>query len=228
MLYRPLHPNLEWNKIDPYFHRSFCHDNVIKWKHFPRYWPFVRGIHRSPVNSPHKGQWRWTLMFSLICAWTNSCANNDLRRHVGHYDVIVMWIEFLCTFITACHHFTKGIGSHDWNLAKVLYSLKFFCVWRSGQIINYTMESWHARNCNLFDFFMLHITQLCIFYKISVMSSYIVCDIGHRPHFHQQDTEGHVWSVQSVLSFPYVGKLCQHVEIFSTLYFLCKMWIMVN
>ena len=33
------------------------HDDVIKWKHFPRYWPFVRGIHRTPVNSPHKGQW---------------------------------------------------------------------------------------------------------------------------------------------------------------------------
>ena len=34
------------------------HDDVIKWKHFPRYWLFVRGIHRSPVNSPLKGQWR--------------------------------------------------------------------------------------------------------------------------------------------------------------------------
>ena len=31
------------------------HDDVIKWKYFPRYWPFVRGIHRSPVDSPHKG-----------------------------------------------------------------------------------------------------------------------------------------------------------------------------
>ena len=28
------------------------HDDVIKWKHFPRNWPFVRGIHRSPVNPP--------------------------------------------------------------------------------------------------------------------------------------------------------------------------------
>ena len=27
------------------------HDDVIKWKHFPHYWPFLRGIHRSPVNS---------------------------------------------------------------------------------------------------------------------------------------------------------------------------------
>ena len=32
------------------------HDDVIKWEYFPRYWPFVRGLHRSPVNSPHKGQ----------------------------------------------------------------------------------------------------------------------------------------------------------------------------
>ena len=30
------------------------HDDVIKWKHFPRYWPFVRGTYRSPVNSPQK------------------------------------------------------------------------------------------------------------------------------------------------------------------------------
>ena len=46
-----------------------CHDDVIKWRYFPRYWPFMREIHRSPVNSPHKGQWRGALMFSLICDW---------------------------------------------------------------------------------------------------------------------------------------------------------------
>ena len=37
------------------------HDDVTKWKHFPRYWLFVRVIHRSPVNSPHKGQRRGAL-----------------------------------------------------------------------------------------------------------------------------------------------------------------------
>ena len=26
---------------------QWWHDDVIKWKHFPRNWPFVRGIHRS-------------------------------------------------------------------------------------------------------------------------------------------------------------------------------------
>ena len=70
------------------------HDNVIKWKHFPRYWPLVRGIHKSPVNSPHKGQWRGALILVLICAcpsgWGNSREAGDLRRHRAQYDIIVM------------------------------------------------------------------------------------------------------------------------------------------
>ena len=52
-----------------------AHDDVIKWKHFPRYWPFVRRIHRSPVNCPHQRQWQGALMFSLICVWINSWIN---------------------------------------------------------------------------------------------------------------------------------------------------------
>ena len=72
----------------------FSQCKPVKWKHFPRYWPFVWGIHRSPVNSPHKGQWRGALMFSLICAWIHSWVNNreagDWRRHRAHYDVTVM------------------------------------------------------------------------------------------------------------------------------------------
>ena len=47
-----------------------------------------------PVNSPHKGQWRGALMFSLICALINDWVNNreagDFRRYRGHYDVRVM------------------------------------------------------------------------------------------------------------------------------------------
>ena len=73
------------------------HDDLIKWNHFPRYWPFVRGIHRSPVNSLHRGQWRGDLMFPLICAlnkringWVNNREAGDSRRHRTHYDAIVM------------------------------------------------------------------------------------------------------------------------------------------
>ena len=70
------------------------HDGLIKWKHFPRYCPFMLEIHRSPVNSPHKSQWRGTLMFSLIRVWINDWVNNReagyLRCHRTHYDVTAM------------------------------------------------------------------------------------------------------------------------------------------
>ena len=86
--------NLWWKTFMkwPLFH--FGHGDVITWKQFPRYWPIVRGIQQWPVNSPHNGQWRGALMFSLICAWINDWVNNredgDLSRHRAHYDVTVM------------------------------------------------------------------------------------------------------------------------------------------
>ena len=80
------------------------HNDVIKWKHFPRYWPFVRGIHRSPVNFPHKRQWHGALMFSLIFACINGWVNNrkagDLRRYSAHYDVIVM-VELMASYVSS-------------------------------------------------------------------------------------------------------------------------------
>ena len=70
------------------------HYDVIKWKHCSRYCPFMRGIQRRPVNSPHKGQWSGALVFSLICACILDYVNNreagNLRRHRAHYCVIVI------------------------------------------------------------------------------------------------------------------------------------------
>ena len=95
---------LKWCKVSGQFG---IYDNVIKWKHFPRYWPFVRGIHRSPVNSPHKGQWRGVLMFSLICVWINGWVNNreagDLRHYGAHYDDIVMITCFNGVYLLDFH-----------------------------------------------------------------------------------------------------------------------------
>ena len=71
------------------------HDDVIKWKHFPRYWPFVRGIHRLPVNSPHKGQGRGALMFSLICAGVGGAVRFLVVGTIGqgkdHHGVSSGW-----------------------------------------------------------------------------------------------------------------------------------------
>ena len=55
-------------------------------------------VGNSPVNSPHKGQWRGALIYSLVYPWINGWVNNheagDLRRYSGHYDVSVM--NMLC------------------------------------------------------------------------------------------------------------------------------------
>ena len=100
--------NVSWNRFEPLpcantiwntenNDKKFMayHGDVInKWKHFPPYWPFVRGIRRSPVNSPHKDQLRGALMFSLICVWINGWVNNrdagDLRRYRSYYDFTIM------------------------------------------------------------------------------------------------------------------------------------------
>ena len=84
------------------------HEDIIKGKHFPRYWPFVWGIHQSPVNSPHKGQWRGALMFSLIWAWINGSVDNrdagDLRCHHAHDDVTVMEVtQDFCEVLWELH-----------------------------------------------------------------------------------------------------------------------------
>ena len=82
--------------------KTYLYDDVMKWKHFPHYWPFVLGIHQSLVNSQHKGQWRGALMFSLICVWINGWVNNreagDLKCHCANYDVIVMFMKYKSSF----------------------------------------------------------------------------------------------------------------------------------
>ena len=72
--------------------------NYTWWRHqmetFSALLALCAGNSPVPLNSPHKGQWRGALMFSLIYAWINDWVNNreagDLRRHLVHYDVIVM------------------------------------------------------------------------------------------------------------------------------------------
>ena len=77
---------------------SFLALSSTWWRHqmgaFAALLALCAGNSPVPVNSPHNGQWRGVLMFSLICVWINDCVNNreagDLRRHRGHYDVNVM------------------------------------------------------------------------------------------------------------------------------------------
>ena len=48
------------NLVSPIFH-----DDVIKWKHFPRYWPFVRGIHRWIPHTKASDAELWCFVWSV-------------------------------------------------------------------------------------------------------------------------------------------------------------------
>ena len=112
----PITGPLKWETIgDRWFPntKDQWHDDVIKWKHFPRYWPFARGLHRPPVNSPHKGQWRGALMFSLLCSlnkrfskqswgWRFETPSCSLWRHC--YDAEKNVSTSLCNIGFVAHH----------------------------------------------------------------------------------------------------------------------------
>ena len=130
----------------------FLHDDVIKWKLFPRCWPFVWGIHRSPVNSPQKGQWSRAFMFYLICAWTNSWINNrdadDLRRHHAHYGVTVM-----CWLADCWHGFRQQMSWIESTAIEgclrcsIIFTNCPTTVPSGGQWINWKLRDWRGIWC---------------------------------------------------------------------------------
>ena len=83
--------------MDPWSHVLYVpifHDDVIKWKHFPRYWPFVgefTGHRWIPLTKASDAE-LWCFLWSApwINGWVNNREDGDLRRHRAHYDVIVM------------------------------------------------------------------------------------------------------------------------------------------
>ena len=73
------------------------HDHVIKWKHFPHYWPFVRGIHGHRwIPRTKASDAEFWFLFDL--RWANSWASNryagGLKRYRAHYDVTVMYAQY--------------------------------------------------------------------------------------------------------------------------------------
>ena len=100
------------------------HDDAIKWKHFPPYWPFVCGIHRSPVNSLHQDQWCRVLVFSLFCAWTNCVVNNRdagvmIKTHCDGARINVM--------VPVVFSYSTGIQSSPVNREKVESKMILVC-----------------------------------------------------------------------------------------------------
>ena len=130
---------------------DWVHNDVIKWKHFPRYWPFVWGIHRSPVNSTHKGQWRGALMFSLICAWINGWVNNreagDLRCNRAHYDVTVMSLKLPGTKRGNgnVHMFASSICSRCLTISFIICQRYNFILFHVGIALGWRRHDWTGK-----------------------------------------------------------------------------------
>ena len=96
---------------------------IIKLKHFPRYWPFVRGLHRWPVISPHKGQWRGALMFSLSRAWINGSL---LSVNLSSYQTILKKTTRMakCKYYADQFETNKSNIRHTWSTIKEILSKK--------------------------------------------------------------------------------------------------------
>ena len=103
----------KWQQKTQHLRPILLHDDIIKRKHFPHYWPFMW----VTCEFPHKDQWCGALMCSLICAWTNEWLNNrgavDLRRHRAHYDVAAMI------------HWARVISQFKRNISSTLTFMKF-------------------------------------------------------------------------------------------------------
>ena len=105
------------------------------WRHqmeiFPRYWSFVRGIHRSTVNSPHKGQWRGPLMFPLNCAFNKRLNKKIARLVIWNAITLIMTSLYLSQYHICWTCVSKVV--HQWfdnGLSSVpSHDLKTLRVW---------------------------------------------------------------------------------------------------
>ena len=115
---------LLWNASDKFLGIAWCRHQM---ETFSALLALCAGNSPGPVNSPHKGQWRGALMFSLICVWINGWVNNreagDLRRYRGHYDVNVMEYNNYA-------HASRSLLFSHLLLCKSMYS--WFLLWYGG------------------------------------------------------------------------------------------------
>ena len=126
-----------WIFMIPFHSHPFIHlyRTVAWWRHQMETFSALLSLcaGNSPVNSPHKGQWRGAFMFSLICARINGWVNNreagDLRRYSCHYDVTVMVYEveeaFPCRGISVIFAVCLSVSRVDVPSHEIDFGLDF-------------------------------------------------------------------------------------------------------
>ena len=102
---------------------------------------------RWPVDSPHKGQWRGALMFSLIWACTNGWVNNqdasDLRRHLALYDKFIIIANARFTSLPSLKSLLLRLSA-----SRRLCLSDFFGLFpRHGSAVVMMLVKWLQREC---------------------------------------------------------------------------------
>ena len=105
------------------------HDDVTKWKHFPRYWPFVCGIHRSPVNSPAKfphvgGQ------YHSCCWWLGDTKNQVITNDTGKFHNAHCLLQ--AHNIPSCYKLGVGWCDILWQYPTITHYHDYRYKWTSG------------------------------------------------------------------------------------------------
>ena len=127
------------------------HDDVIKWKKFPRYWPFVRWIHWSLVNSLPKasviGQWE---MLSISIMPSPSVMGLSLPPQPWQFTCS-MWLQWFplpvemiqwhwLKYVTLCHLLTlKWLGHFFENVISFSDAVHLMCnrfIWNWSNPMN--------------------------------------------------------------------------------------------
>ena len=121
---------------------------------------------RSPVNSPHKNQWRGALMFSLICArkkdWVNNREAGDWKHHRAHYADTVMYMVFFVRILNCIRE------NYQKSMRKLL------------------VTNSHTKRIKYMRPFSFHCTvselsymSTGMYYRLSIYRSYIWYDSAH-------------------------------------------------
>ena len=74
------------------------HDNVMIWKHFPHYWPFVSKIHQSPVFSRHKGP-LIRILDAFFVLSLDKLVKKTVEWVMNLDDTTLMWRHWMTCFV---------------------------------------------------------------------------------------------------------------------------------
>ena len=112
----------------------WVHDDAIKWKHFPCYWPFVRGTHQSPVHSHHKGQWRGALMFLFDLRPNKRLSKQSRRRR---FETVMRWLCSGQKWAVTPHYWMMWIYVTFITVESARWLVMVVPIWRQGIYISY-------------------------------------------------------------------------------------------